>query len=102
MKDTVRSNDEIRAAGTYDHEDGAAAIDFVDHFKTFRNEVASFLHGLNFTIEYRHAQVAAKGLQTYQIIKALRRSPRSTLGSHLENLREALNRAGRKRGRKKE
>lgn len=101
MNDTVRLNDEIRAVGIYDADDGAAALDFVDHFKVFRSQVAIFLHGLNFTIEYRHAEVAAKGLQTYQIIKALRRSPRSTLGSHLENLREALNRAGKKRGRKK-
>lgn len=102
MNDTVRLNDEIRAVGIYNHEDGIKAADFVDHFKIFREEVAGFLHGLNFTIEYRHAEIAAKGLQTYQIIKALRRSPRSTLGSHLETLREALNRAGKKRGRKRQ
>jgi len=100
MNDTVKYEDEIKAFGTYDWEAGEEALDFVDNFRTFRTEVNAFLSALNFTIEYRHAEVAEKALQTYQIAKALRRRLGSNLGSHVERLREALNRAGKKRGRK--
>jgi hypothetical protein len=102
MNNTVKAEDEIRAVGTYDWEAGEAALDFVDNFRMFRNEVNGFLSGLNFTIELRHAEVAEKALQTYQIAKALRRRRGSNLGSHVTRLREALNRAGKKRAKKKE
>jgi hypothetical protein len=102
MNDTVKEEGEIRTVGTYDWEAGEAALDFVDNFRIFRNEVNGFLRGLNFTIELRHAEVAEKALQTYQIAKALRRRRGSNLGSHVTRLREALNRAGKKRGKKKE
>jgi len=102
MNNTVKEEDEIRVVGTYDWEAGEAALDFVDNFRIFRNEVNGFLSGVNFTIELRHAEVAEKALQTYQIAKALRRRRGSNLGSHVTRLREALNRAGKKRGKKKE
>ncbi|HEV8434616.1 MAG TPA: hypothetical protein VGR95_14465 [Thermoanaerobaculia bacterium] len=102
MNNTVKEEDEIRSVGTYDWEAGEAALDFVDNFRIFRNEVNGFLRGLNFTIELRHAEVAEKALQTYQIAKALRRRRGSNLGSHVTRLREALNRAGKKRAKKKE
>ncbi len=102
MNDTVRYEDELQAIGTYDWEAGENALDFIDNFRAFRNEVGAFFQGLNFTIEFRHAEVAEKALQTYQIAKALRRRKGSRVGEHVDALREALNRAGRKRGRKKE
>ena len=102
MNDTVRYDAELQAIGTYDYQAGEEALDFTDNFRIFRGEVTRFLHGLNFTIEYRHAEVAEKALQTYQIAKALRRRRGSSLGPHVARLREALNRAGRKRGKKKE
>lgn len=102
MNDTVRYEDELQAIGTYDWQAGEDALDFIDNFRAFRNEVGAFFQGLNFTIEFRHAEVAEKALQTYQIAKALRRRKGSNVGSHVDALREALNRAGRKRGRKGE
>src|SRR6478735_8717364 len=57
MNNTVKQEDEIRTVGTYDWEAGEAALDFVDNFRIFRNEVNGFLRGLNFTIEVRHAEV---------------------------------------------
>ena len=101
MNDTVKYEPELQAIGTYDYQDGEEALDFTDNFRAFRTEVNALLSALNFTIEYRHAEVAEKALQTYQIAKALGRRPGSNLGSHVERLREALNRAGRKRGKKK-
>lgn len=101
MNDTVRYEDELQAIGTYDWQAGEDALDFIDNFRTFRNEVGAFFQGLNFTIEFRHAEVAEKALQTYQIAKALRRRKGSNVGSHVDALREALNRAGKKRGKKK-
>jgi hypothetical protein len=102
MNNTVKYEDEIKVFGTYDWEAGAEALDFVDNFRIFRGEVNGFLSALNFTIELRHAEVAEKALQTYQIAKALRRRRGSNLGSHVTRLREALNRAGKKRAKKKE
>jgi hypothetical protein len=101
MNDSVKVEPELQAFGIYDPEAGAEALDFTDNFKIFRGSVEDFLRGLNFTIEFRHAEVAEKGLQTYQIAKALRRRRGSTVGPHVDALREALNRAGRKRGKKK-
>ncbi|HEX3110083.1 MAG TPA: hypothetical protein VHU41_13395, partial [Thermoanaerobaculia bacterium] len=87
--------------GTYDPEAGAEALDFVDNLKLFRSFVEMFLSGVNFTIEYRHAEIAEHALETYQLSKALRTGPRSDLRSHVARLREALNRAGRHRKKKK-
>jgi hypothetical protein len=102
INDSVRDSDELRAFKTYDVEEGLEAVDFADNFRKFRDALDIFTRGLNFTIEYRHAEVAAKGLQTYQIAKALRTRPRSDLRSHVARMRDALNRAGKKRRKKKE
>jgi hypothetical protein len=102
MNDSVKYDEELQAVGTYDYQAGADALDFIDNFRAFSSTVAGFLHGLNFTIEFRHAEVAEKGLQTYQIAKALQRRQGSNVGGHVEALREALNRAGKKRMKKKD
>ena len=101
MNDSVKYEPELQAFGIYDPEAGAEALDFTDNLKIFRGAVNRFLLGLNFTIEFRHAEVAEKALQTYQIAKAIRRRQGSNVGSHVTRMREALNRAGRKRGRRK-
>lgn len=101
MNDVVRDDRELQAVGTYDVQAGDEALDFVDNFKIFRGAVEGFLRGLNFTIEYRHAEVAEKALQTYQIGKALGRRRGSNVRPLVARLREALNRAGKKRGANK-
>jgi hypothetical protein len=101
MNDSVHLSEELQAFKTYDPVEGAAALDFVDNFKVFRSQLASFLEAVNFTMEVRFAEVAEKGLRTYQIAKAFRRAPRTSLGPHLTRMREALNRAGGKRRKKK-
>lgn len=100
MNDSVRFDGELQAVGTYDYQAGEEALDFVDNFRTFATAVNGFLRGLNFTVEYRHAEVAEKALQTYQIAKVFGRRPNSTAGTYVARMREALNRAGKKRGRK--
>ena len=102
MNDSVKMEPELQAFGIYDPEAGAEALDFTDNLKIFRGAVNRFLVGLSFTIEFRHGELAEKALQTYQISKALRRRQGSNLGSHVTRLREALNRAGRKRGKRKQ
>jgi hypothetical protein len=102
MNESVRLSQELQAFNTYDPEAGDAALDFVDNFKMFRADVNSFLQGLSYTMEVRHAEVAEKALQTYQVAKVFRRKPGTSLGPHLTRLREALNRAGKKRRKKKE
>jgi hypothetical protein len=101
MNDSVKQSEEMKSFGTYDPEAGAETLDFVDNFKLFRSFVEMFLSGVNFTIEYRHAEIADRALQTYQLSKALRTGPRSDLRAHVAHLREALNRAGRRRRKKK-
>jgi hypothetical protein len=101
MNDSVKQSEEMKSFGTYDPEAGAETLDFVDNFKLFRTFVEMFLSGVNFTIEYRHAEIAEHALETYQLSKALRTGPRSDLRSHVARLREALNRSGRRRRKKK-
>jgi hypothetical protein len=102
MNDCVMYDAELQAVGTYDARAGAEALDFVTNFRNFSVMVGGFLRGLNFTIEHRHAEVAEKALQTYQIAKALRRRKGSSVVSKVPRMRAALNRAGKKRGPKKE
>jgi hypothetical protein len=101
MNDSVKFSDELQAFKTYDPEEGAAALDFVDNFRVFSSQLSSFLQAVNFTMEVRFAEVAEKGLRTYQIAKAFRRAPRTSVGPHLTRMRDALNRAGRKKRKKK-
>jgi hypothetical protein len=101
MNDTVKQSEEMKSFGTYNPEAGAETLDFVDNFKLFRSFVEMFLSGVNFTIEYRHAEIAERALETYQLSKALRSGPRSNLRMHVAELRQALNRAGSRRRRKK-
>ena len=100
MNGCAQQSEEMKSFGTYDPIAGAEALDFIDNFKVFRDFVEIFLSGVNFTIEYRHAEIAERALQTYQLSKALRTGPKSTLRMHVAELREALNRAGRKRRKK--
>ena len=101
MNGCAQQSEEMKAFGTYDPMAGIQALDFIDNFKVFRDFVEIFLSGLNFTIEYRHAEVAERALQTYQLSKVLKTGPKSDLRMHVAELREALNRAGRKRRKKK-
>jgi hypothetical protein len=101
MNGCAQQSEEMKMFGTYDPEAGAEALDFIDNFRVFTDFVEMFLLGVNFTIEWRHAEIAERALQTYQLSKALRTGPRSNLRQHVASLREAMNRAGRKRRKKK-
>src|SRR5437763_1626380 len=101
MNDSAKQSEEMKSFGTYDPQAGAEALDFIDSFKLFRGFVEIFLSGVNFTIEQRHADIAERALETYQLSKALRTGPKSNLRMHVAQLREALNRAGRRRRKKK-
>jgi hypothetical protein len=95
MIDVVDQMEVLQAAGTFDTNEAAAALQFEAAFRPVADDVARLLASLTYTIDAQLAAVAAKALQTYSIAKGFARGPRNrTLIIRLRQLQRDLGRKG--------
>ncbi len=95
MIDVVNQMEVLQAAGTFDTNEAAGALQFEAAFRPVADDVARLLASLTYTIDAQLAAVAAKALQTYSIAKGFARGPRNrTLIIRLRQLQRDLGRKG--------
>jgi hypothetical protein len=95
MIDVVDQMEVLQAAGTFDSDEAAAALQFEAAFRPVADDVARLLASLTYTIDAQLAAVAAKALQTYSIAKGFARGPKNrTLVTRLRQLQRDLGRKG--------
>ena len=95
MINVVDQLEVLQAAGTFDTDEAAAALQFEAAFRPVADDVARLLANLNYTIDAKLAAVAAKALQTYAIAKGFARDARNrTLTIRLRQLQRDLGRKG--------
>ena len=87
---------EIQDLGTFDPQEALGMLQFNDAFRIFANRMALLLARVRYTMEARKADVAARALNTYAIMKGLARDPQGKhLGPTVENLTRDLGRKNR-------
>ncbi len=95
MIDVVDQMDVLQAAGTFDTEEAAAALQFEAAFRPVADDVARLLANITYTIDAKLAAVAAKALRTYAVAKGFARGPGNrTLVIRLRQLQRDLGRKG--------
>ncbi|HEX7150230.1 MAG TPA: hypothetical protein VF618_01995 [Thermoanaerobaculia bacterium] len=85
---------------TMDPDRAQAILEFNQAFRPVAQRVATFLKGLNFTIEAGKAQVVSEALTTYHVARGLARK-HVELESYVHYMRRDLGRKGNKAPRKK-
>jgi uncharacterized membrane protein len=91
---------EIEGLGTFNRDEAEAMLQFNDAFRIFANQMAMMMGRVRFTMEARKADVAAKALSTFAVMKGMVRDPRNKhLGPTIEVLTRDLGRKGRRKPR---
>ena len=96
----VEQRPELQALNTFDVDDARFMLQFNAAMTPVLEEVGRLQKSLSYTMEARKARVVASLLQTYEIAKALARTPEAApLIPYIENLRRDL---GRRNGSSKQ
>jgi hypothetical protein len=94
----VESSAELQGVNMLDVAATRDALQFVDAFRPFVDELTSMAANLKFTLDTRKAQATIDALTIYAVAKSVARAPQSTqVAAHVQNLRRDIRRNGPKR-----